>query len=194
MCLRQWPHTFRSMVTPGHNQKARPRRERITVKRIAAVAALLVTMLAVPAAAAMASTAGSGPDYSGQGQFACPLPFLFHQRHHYRHHHHRRNFTCSIAVPFQQQQQDQNCPSGYGYGYGQAQSVTFSVASGSSTVYQVSGPTVAPAEEFSYDGSTYTVWSINPGDDSFTMSVNGSLYVNGGPDINDATGNLVCSG
>jgi hypothetical protein len=31
-------------------------------------------------------------------------------------------------------------------------------------------------------------------DDSFTMSVNGSLYVNGGPDINGATGNLFCSG
>jgi hypothetical protein len=167
------------------------------VKRIAAVAALLVTMLAVPAAAAMASTVGSGSGHPGQGQFACPPPFLHrpHFRHlsRYRHHHPRRNLSCSVTVPFQPQQY-QNCPSGYGYGYGQAQSFTFSVASGSSTVYQVSGPTVAPAEEFSYDGSTYTVWSVNPGDDSFTMSVNGSLYVNGGPDINDATGNLFCSG
>jgi hypothetical protein len=170
------------------------------VKRIAAVAALLVTMLAVPAAAAMASTVGSGPDYPGQGQFVCPPPFLHrpHFRHlnRYRHHHPRRNFVCSVPLPFQQQQyqtqQDQNCPSGYAYG--QAQSFTFSVASGSSTVYEDSGPTLTPAEEFSYDGSTYTIWSINPGDDSFTMSVNGSLYVNSGPDINGATGNLFCSG
>ena len=31
------------------------------MKRIAALAALVITMLAVPAAAAMASTSGSGP-------------------------------------------------------------------------------------------------------------------------------------
>ena len=167
------------------------------MKRIAAVAALIVTMLAVPAAAAMASTGGT--DRPGPGQSVCPPPYLLHHRPHvrhlnryrYRHHHPKRHLVCSVSVPFQPPQ-SQNCPSGYAYG--QAQSLTFSVASGSSTVYEDSGPTLAPAQEFTYDGNTYTIWTVNPGDDSFTMSVNGSLFVNGGPDITDATGNLVCSG
>jgi hypothetical protein len=166
------------------------------VKRIAAVAALIVTMLAVPAAA-MASTGGT--DRPGPGQSVCPPPYLLHHRPHirhlnryrYRHHHPKRHLVCSVSVPFQPPQ-SQNCPSGYAYG--QVQSLTFSVASGSSTVYEDSGPTLAPAEEFTYDGNTYTIWTVNPGADSFTMSANGSLYVNGGPDITDATGNLVCSG
>ena len=54
------------------------------MKRIAALAALVITMLAVPAAAAMASTSGSGPGY-GQPprlvQVACPLPRQFHKGH-----------------------------------------------------------------------------------------------------------------
>ena len=163
------------------------------MKRIAAVAALIVTMLAVPAAAAMASTGGT--DRPGQGQSVCPPPYLLHHRPHfrqlrrYRHHKPRRNLVCSVSMPFQPPS-SQNCPSGYG----QAQSLTFSVASGSSTVYEDSGPTLAPAEEFTYDSNTYTIWTVNPGADSFTMSVNGSLFVNGGPDITDATGNLFCSG
>jgi hypothetical protein len=172
------------------------------VKRIAAVAALIVTMLAVPAAAAMASTSGSGSDHPGQGQFVCPPPYLLHHRPHFRrvnrnrhlnlnrYRHHRRNLACSVQVPFPPQ--SQNCPSGFAYG--QPQSFTFDVASGSSTVYEVSGPTLAPAEEFTYDGTTYTIWSVNPGDNSFTMSADGSLYVNGGPDITDGTGHLFCSG
>jgi hypothetical protein len=158
---------------------------------------LIVAMLAVPAAAAMASTGGT--DRPGQGQFVCPPPYLLHHRPHfrhlnrYRHRHHkpRRNLVCSVSLPFQQPP-SQNCPSGYAYG--QPPSFTFDVAPGSSTVYEVSGPTLAPAEEFTYDGNTYTIWTVNPGDDSFTMSVSGSLYVNGGPDITDATGHLLCSG
>jgi hypothetical protein len=117
------------------------------VKRIAAVAALIGTMLAVPAAAAMASTGGSGP-----GQCACPS------------HHH------------------------------QSQKFTFDLASASSTVYEVSGPTLNPAEEFTYDGNTYTIWSVNPGADSFTMSLGATKFVNEGPAITNATGYLLCSG
>ena len=166
------------------------------MKRIAAVAALIVTMLAVPAAA-MASTGGTGPPRAGPDRVPAalpapspaprpapqpvPLPAPPSRRH----------LVCSVSTPFQLPQ-SQNCPSGLAYG--QAQSLTFDVASGSSTVYEDSGPTLAPAEEFTYDGNTYTIWTVNPGDDSFTMSVNGSLFVNGGPDITDATGNLVCSG
>jgi hypothetical protein len=117
------------------------------MKRIAAVSALTLTMLAVPAAAAMAS----------------PV-----------------------------HQPSQACPPGHAFGH--KQSLTFAVASGSSTVYEVSGPTLAPAEEFRYDGSTYTIWSVNPGADSFTMSSGASLFVNEGPSITSATGYLVCSG
>jgi hypothetical protein len=170
------------------------------VKRIAAVAALIITMLAVPAAAAMASTdgastagSGSGSSHSGPGPFTCPPPYLVHHRYHhrylrrYRHHHPRRTEVCQVPAPYPPYQQ--NCTA-----YGQAQSFTFDVGSGSSTAYEVSGPTLAAGEEFTYDGSTYTIWSVNPGDDSFTMSLGGSLYVNDGSAITNATGYLACSG
>jgi len=164
------------------------------MKRIAAVAALIVTMLAVPAAAAMASTGGTG--HPGPGQSVCPPPYLFNHRPHvrhfsrYRHHHPRRSVVCSVTLPYQPQ--SQNCPSGYAYET--TQSLTFDVASGSSTVYEVSGPTLAAGEEFTWDGTTYTIWSVNPGDNSFTMSAGSSLYVNGGPDITGGAGQLVCFG
>ena len=169
------------------------------MKRIAAVAALIVTVLAVPAAAAMASTGGSGSDRPGPGQFACPPPYLLHHRPHnrhlrrYRHHRPARTRVCPFPAPFPPPPFQQNCPSP-GFAYGQEQSFTFDVASGSSTVYEVSGPTLAPAEQFTYDGNTYTIWTVNPGDNSFTMSQGGSLYVNDGPSITDATGQLLCSG
>jgi len=117
------------------------------MKRIAAMAALTVTMLAVPAAAAMAS----------------PI-----------------------------QKPSQACPAGHAFGH--QKPFTFAVAPGSSTVYEVSGPTLAAGEEFTWDGTTYTIWSVNPGDNSFTMSAGSSLYVNDGPDITGGAGQLVCSG
>jgi hypothetical protein len=193
------------MVTPGHNQEP-ANTEAISVKRIAAVAALTITMLAVPAAAALASTGGastggSGYGPPGPGQFACQPPpyllhlYLHHNRHlrRYRNHHPRRNEVCQIPQPpFPQPHFPQNCPA-QGIPYGQQRSFTFDVASGSSTVYQTSGPPLTTAEDFSYDGNTYTITSVNPGD-SFTMSYGGSLYVNDGPSITDATGYLACSG
>jgi hypothetical protein len=72
--------------------------------------------------------------------------------------------------------------------------VTFDLASGSSTLTEVSGPVLAPPEEFTYDGSTYTIMTVNPGADSFTVFQNGSLFVNSGPAITDGTGLLACSG
>lgn len=116
------------------------------MKRIAAVAALIVTMLAVPAAA-----------------MASPV--------------HKPSQTCPP-----------------GHAFGQPKSLTFAVASGSSTVYEVSGPTLASADVFSYDGSLYTIWSVNPGADSFTMSLGATVFVNEGSSITNATGYLVCSG
>jgi hypothetical protein len=149
------------------------------MKRIAAVAALSLAMLAVPAAA-MASTGGSGSDRPWPGQSMCPQP----SQHHHRHHKPTGTEVCPMP--------SKNCPPGSAYG--QSQSFTFDVASGSSTVYEVSGPTLAPAEEFSYGGSIYTIWSVNPGADSFTMSQGEFLFVNDGPSISNATGYLVCSG
>ena len=161
------------------------------MKRIAAVAALLVAMLAVPAAAAMASTVGTGQ--TGQSQSVCPPPYLYppHVRHfnRYRHHHPRRSVICSVTVPYQPQ--SQNCPSGYVYG--QTQAFTFDVASGSSTVVELSGPTLAAGEEFTWDGTTYTIWSVNPGANSFTMSAGSSLYVNGEAATISGGGQLLCS-
>ncbi|HEY6295643.1 MAG TPA: hypothetical protein VIX15_08265 [Streptosporangiaceae bacterium] len=164
------------------------------MKRIAAVAALIVTMLAVPATAAMASTGGSSSGHTGQGQTVCPPPYLLHHRPHVRHlrryygHRHPRRSQVACAVPSPFPPPSQNCPSGYG------QSFTFDVASGSSTAYEVSGPTLAAGEEFTYDGGTYTIWSVNPGANSFTMSQGASAFVNGGPDITGAYGQLTCSG
>ena len=151
------------------------------MKRIAAGAALIVTMLAVPAAAAMASTTGgSGSDRPSQGPSMCPAPSQPH------HHHHKsmQSGTCTMPA--------KDCPPGYAFD--EPQSFTFDVASGSSTVYEVSGPELASAEEFSYDGSIYTIWSVNPGAGSFTMSLGAFLFVNEGSSITNATGYLVCSG
>ena len=149
------------------------------MKRIAALAVLSLAMLAVPAAA-MASTGGSGSDRPWPGQSMCPLPNHFHHRHH--------KPTQIQVCPMP----SKNCPPGSAFGH--PRSFTFDVASGSSTVYEVSGPTLAPAEEFSYHGSIYTIWSVNPGADSFTMSLGEFLFVNEGPAITNATGYLLCSG
>ena len=53
------------------------------MKRIAAMGALVITMLAVPAAGAMASTGGTGAGYTGPRtvQVACPL---IHRKGHVR--------------------------------------------------------------------------------------------------------------
>ena len=169
------------------------------MKRIAAVAALIVTMLAVPAAA-MASTgsSGSGPGHPGPGQFACPPPFLFHHRLHQARIHLRRNFyfrrkgqhravriACAFPLPYRVPAQAPPFCGG---------TFTFDIASGSSTFTEVSGPTLAAPEEFAYDGNTYTIWTVNPGADSFTASVNGSQYVDDGPSITGGTADLLCSG
>jgi hypothetical protein len=67
------------------------------------------------------------------------------------------------------------------------------MAAGSSTLTEVSGPTLAPPQEFGYDGNTYTIMSVNPGADSFTVFGNGWLFVNKGAAITDGTGFMGCS-
>jgi hypothetical protein len=162
------------------------------MKRIAAVAALAIPMLAVPTAA-MASTSspGSGSGHHGSSPFVCqPGYYNGHHRHHkyhkhYRHHRHAHvQAVCAFPPPFPPYQQ-QVC---------EPQSFTFDVTAGSSAFTEVSGPTLAAGEEFTYDGSTYTIWTVNPGANSFTASTGAFMFVNSGSDITDATATLVCSG
>jgi hypothetical protein len=70
----------------------------------------------------------------------------------------------------------------------------FDMASGSSTLTEVSGPMLTPPGQFGYGGSTYTIMSVNPGADSFTVFVNNALFVNNGPAITDGIALMSCSG
>ncbi|HJY99243.1 MAG TPA: hypothetical protein VJ305_00885 [Streptosporangiaceae bacterium] len=71
--------------------------------------------------------------------------------------------------------------------------LTFDMAPGSSTLTEVSGPVLAPPEEFSYHGQIYTIMTVNPGAGSFTVFRDGTLFVNHGPAITRATGFMVCT-
>jgi hypothetical protein len=173
------------------------------MKRIAALAALVVTMLAVPAAAAMASTSGSGPGY-GQPprlvQVACPFPRQFHRGHFnfeitvkdrayikafLKAHRHGKPSSIRIICP--------NIPAKPFPPGCRPQVLRFDMAAGSSNLTEVSGPILAPPMEFSYDGNTYTIMSVNPGADSFTVFGNGWLFVNHGAAITDGLGLMACS-
>jgi hypothetical protein len=67
------------------------------------------------------------------------------------------------------------------------------MAPGSSTLTEVSGPVLAPPEEFSYHGQIYTIMTVNPGAGRFTVFRDGTLFVNHGPAITRATGFMVCT-
>ena len=67
------------------------------------------------------------------------------------------------------------------------------MAPGSSTLTEVSGPVLAPPEEFSYHGQIYTIMTVNPGAGRFTVFRDGTLFVNRGPAITQATGFMVCT-
>ena len=178
------------------------------MKRIAALAALAFTMLAVPATAAMAST-GGGPGDGGAGgwgnptpvQIACPPPAIYrHARGQVtvkaygqawlkvwaaRHHHGRPPFI-RIVCPFIPAKP---LPKGC-----EPQRLVFDMAAGSSTMTEVSGPALAPAQTFSYGGSSYTIMSVNPGADSFTVFKDGvSLFTNPGDTITDGVALMCCS-
>jgi hypothetical protein len=173
------------------------------MKRIAALAALVVTMLAVPAAAAMAAPSGSGPGY-GQSphlvQVACPFPRQFHRwpfsvkitvkdrarlKAFLKAHRHGKPVSIRIICP--------NIPAKPFPKVCEPPVLRFDMAAGSSTLTEVSGPILAPPMEFSYDGNTYTIMSVNPGADSFTVFGNGWLFVNRGAAITDGLGFMACS-
>ncbi|MGB6578972.1 MAG: hypothetical protein WBF34_13745 [Streptosporangiaceae bacterium] len=173
------------------------------MKRIAALAALVITMLAVPAAAAMASTSGPGPGY-GQAprlvQVACPLPRQFHKGH----------FTFKITVkdraflkaflkahrngrPVRLRIICPNIPAKPFTKVCGPQALRFDMAAGSSTLTEVAGPVLAPPQEFSYDGNTYTIMNVNRGAGRFTVFLNGWPFVNHGAAITGGIGLMGCS-
>jgi hypothetical protein len=172
------------------------------MKRIAALAALVITMLAVPAAAAMASTSGSGPGYGRPPspiQVACSFPRQFHRGHFkiaikdrahlkaYREaRRHGKPVPIRIICP--------NIPAKPFPKVCRPQVLRFDMAAGSSTLTEVSGPILAPPQEFSYGGNTYTIMSVNPGADSFTVFLNGWGFVNHGAAITDGIGLMGCTG
>ncbi len=154
------------------------------MKRIAAVAALIVAMLALPAAAAMASTStsGSGSGHVGQSLYCQPNPFQHrhHNRHHNRHHgrhhghhgHHQFN-NCNSPYPLP--------PSGFCNGA----SFTFSWGTGFNNLYELSGPALSSGEQFSFDGSLYTIVNANPTASSYELNT-----INFGPTVFVGTGYL----
>jgi hypothetical protein len=163
------------------------------MKRIAALAAVMIGLLALPAAA-MASTTGSGP---GPGTTVSALPGGCHIRVYGAHRHPKRQVVARLKLKHAKRGKiacarlrqfplpaKQCLP----------QTLTFSVASGSSTMTEVSGPQLAPAEEFTSDGTTYTIMTVNPGASQFTAFVNNFLFTNQGAAITNATGVLACSG
>ena len=187
------------------------------MKRIAAIAALIiVSTLAVPAAA-MASTTGSasGPGYTRPGpvSIVCLAPGKLV----------KGKVTIAIAgqarlkaVEFRTVRAHLkavevvrlrghgkqwtfriDCPIRLVKPTPKAcppQVLKFDMAAGSSTLTEVSGPMLTPPEQFSYHGSTYTIMSINPGADSFKVFVNNALFVNNGPAITGGIALMSCSG
>jgi hypothetical protein len=167
------------------------------MKRIASLAAVMIGLLAIPTAA-MASTTGSGG--SGYGTTSSVQPYTCYYGFHRVHHHsakyyewwrHGRQYT-AVTCPFPRQiplpQPNQTLPDQC-----LPQTLTFSVAAGSSAMTEVSGPQLSPAEQFTYDGNTYTVMTVNPGAGQFTAWVNNFQFTNNGATITDATAALCCS-
>jgi hypothetical protein len=161
------------------------------MKRIAAMAALVITMLAVPAAGAMASTGGTGAGYGRPGpvRVACPVG---HHRVRVRidrlRHRHGRPVLVRITCPHIPLIPVRPVPKACRLGL-----LRFDMAAGSSTVTEVSGPVLAPVQEFVYRGDTYTVMTINPGADSFTVFRDGFLFVNKGAAITGGVGVMACA-
>jgi hypothetical protein len=153
------------------------------MKRVAALTALAFTLLAVPATAAMASTSGSGSGYTQPKpvQLVCPQVHRLHRVYVIRHH---KRIPIRIVCPIRVKPLPRGCL---------PRVLRFDMAADGSTLTEVSGPTLAPAQEFSYDGSTYTIMSVNPGANSFTVFRDGFLFVNKGAAITDGIGFMACA-
>lgn len=168
------------------------------MKRIAALAATIIGLLAIPTAA-MASTGSSGGSGAGSGYGTTTQvqPQECYVEYHRVHHHSQKYFNwwengqeyTTVYGPFPEQiplPPPNVC---------EGQTLTFSVAAGSHAMTEVSGPQLSPTEQFIYDGNTYTIMSINPGADQFTAFVNNLLFTNNsGAAITNAIGVIIsCS-
>jgi hypothetical protein len=165
------------------------------MKRIAALGATVLGVLAIPTAA-MASTSSSGGSGASYETTAQVQPQECYVGYHQVHHHSQKYFdwwengrlytgpVCPVSdqIPLPP-------PNVCG------RTLTFSVAEGSHAMTEVSGPELWPTEQFIYDGNVYTIMSINPGADQFTAFVNNLLYTNNsGAAITDAVGVIIsCS-
>src|SRR6266568_3094923 len=153
------------------------------MKRIAALAALVITILAVPATAMASTGGGPAPGQPRAVLAACRLPFRLHGGH-YRfivrvRHRKPAHLTIVCAKPY-----PKVCRPAV---------LRFAMAPGSSALTEVSGPVLAPTQEFRYDGHTYTIMSVNPGADSFTVFLKGWLFVNKGAAITNGIGFMGCT-
>ena len=158
------------------------------MKCVSALAALTVIVLGTPAIAlASTITAGSGPP--GQVRIVCPPPPAKHAKH-AKHIKHVRPRLIRVTRPGPRARTRMACPFPRGCA---PRALTFGLAPGSSTLTEVSGPVLAPPEEFSYHGQIYTIMTVNPGAGRFTVFRDGMLFVNHGPAITRATGFMVCT-
>jgi hypothetical protein len=170
------------------------------MKRIAALGATVIGLLAIPTAA-MASTGSSGGSGAGSGYDRTMSVSVqpkecyvgYDQVHQYSQKYYEwwengREFTAPVC-PFSEQiplPSPKVC---------EKQLLTFSVAADSHALTEVSGPELWPTEQFIYDGNVYTIMSINPGADQFTAFVNNLLFTNNSSDaITNAVGVIIsCS-
>jgi hypothetical protein len=146
------------------------------MKRIAAIAAVVLALLAVPATA-MASTTWGGPQPP-------------------RHHPHPGPpGNCQV---WSGSYGGYCCPAGTGWGNGwgggqfqdcQQQALTFNLAAYSSRATEVSGPQLSVGETVLYQNEFYTVASV--WHRHFTLDQGGSLYTNGAYPIWDGSASVL---
>jgi hypothetical protein len=187
------------------------------MKRFAALAALVLALLAIPATA-MASSGGS---VSGVGsprtvQAACPVPFRLHKGHVKRQivikgrtiwvkgkippkilvqllRHGKKGRVTVVFRHGKKGRVTLVCKFPPGPPFCRGPILRFDMASGSSTLTEVSGPILAPSQTFVYDGNSYTIMSVNPGADSFTVFLNSiMLFTNHGAAITNGVGFMPC--
>jgi hypothetical protein len=165
------------------------------MKRLAAISATTIALLAMPATA-MASTGGNPWTGSsgGQASAGCPLPVgvavstsgsgqasgqasgpVTRVAHRVRQHG-RCGRRHHLHVP------GQVCGAG---------PVTFNMPPSTAVFTENSGPALYTGEQFAYDGTTYTVATVSGA--AFTLDLNGSQYVNSAASVVDGSATVTCT-